>query len=42
MHNDIPTIIFKALDYYGIMVEECIYILVGRFLKARPQIYKIR
>lgn len=37
-----PTVIFKAKYYYGIMVEECKYILVGRFLKPRPQIDRIR
>lgn len=41
-HNGMPAIIFKALDYYGIMAEECRYTLVGRFLRARPQIDKIR
>ncbi|OIT20531.1 hypothetical protein A4A49_37519 [Nicotiana attenuata] len=41
-HNGMPAVIFKAKDYYGIMVEECKYIIVGRFLKIRPQIDRIR
>ncbi|OIT32401.1 hypothetical protein A4A49_08259 [Nicotiana attenuata] len=36
------TVIFKAKDYYGIMAEECKLTIVGRFLKPRPQIERIR
>lgn len=41
-HNGMPTVIFKAKDYYGIMDEECKRTIVGRFLKPRPQIDRIR
>ncbi|XP_019232594.1 PREDICTED: uncharacterized protein LOC109213268 [Nicotiana attenuata] len=41
-HNEIPAIIFKAKDYYGVMAEECRRTIVGRFIKIRPQIEKIR
>lgn len=41
-HNGMPAIIFKAKDYYGVMAEDCKYTLVGRFLKSRPQIDRIR
>ncbi|OIT39392.1 hypothetical protein A4A49_30737 [Nicotiana attenuata] len=41
-HNGIPAIIFKAKDYYGVMAEECRRTIVGRFIKIRPQIEKIR
>ncbi|KAM3337880.1 hypothetical protein P3S68_032205 [Capsicum galapagoense] len=37
-----PAVIFKSKDYYGIMAEECKYTIVGRFLKLRPQIDRIR
>ncbi|OIT04497.1 hypothetical protein A4A49_17550 [Nicotiana attenuata] len=37
-----PAVIFKAKDYYGIMAEECKRTIVGRFLKPRPQIDRIR
>ncbi|KAK4380749.1 hypothetical protein RND71_002611 [Anisodus tanguticus] len=29
-HNGIPAIIFKRLEYFGIMTAECQYTLVGR------------
>lgn len=41
-HNGIPTVIFKASDYYGVMADECKFTLVGKFLKTQPQIEKIR
>ncbi|OIT37532.1 hypothetical protein A4A49_08200 [Nicotiana attenuata] len=41
-YNGMPTILFKASDYYGVMAEECKLTIVGRFLKPRPQIDKIR
>lgn len=41
-HNGIPTVIFKASDYYGIMAESCRFTIVGRFLRPRPQINIIR
>lgn len=41
-HNGMPAVIFKAKDYYGIMAEECKRTIVGRFLKPRPQIDRIR
>ncbi|PHU20923.1 hypothetical protein BC332_12074 [Capsicum chinense] len=41
-HNGVPTVIFKASDYYGIMAPECRFTIVGRFLKPRPQIDIIR
>lgn len=34
--------IFKANDYYGVIAEECKQTLVGKFLRMRPQIEKIR
>ncbi|OIT21147.1 hypothetical protein A4A49_41328 [Nicotiana attenuata] len=42
MHNCMPAVLFKATDYYGVMAEECKLTIVGRFLKPRPQIDKIR
>lgn len=42
IRNGIPAIIFKASDYYGVMAEECRYTIVGKFLRTRPQIEKIR
>lgn len=41
-HNGMPAVIFKAKDYYGVMAEECKYLIVGRFIRVRPQIEKIR
>ncbi|OIT35441.1 hypothetical protein A4A49_63769, partial [Nicotiana attenuata] len=41
-HNGMPTVLFKETDYYGVMAEECKLTIVGRFLKLRPQINKIR
>ncbi|WMV30446.1 hypothetical protein MTR67_023831 [Solanum verrucosum] len=41
-HNGVPTVIFKAADYYGIMEQDCRRTIVGIFLKPRPQIDKIR
>lgn len=40
-HNGMPTIIFKASNYYGVKAEECRFIIVGKFLRTRPQIEKI-
>lgn len=37
-----PTIIFKAKDYYGVLAEECKLTIVGKFLKHRPKIEVIR
>ncbi|XP_009614260.1 uncharacterized protein [Nicotiana tomentosiformis] len=37
-----PAVIFKASDYYGIMAEECRLTIVGKFLRTRPQIERIR
>ncbi|WMV49351.1 hypothetical protein MTR67_042736 [Solanum verrucosum] len=41
-HIGVPVVLFKASDYYGIMVAECRFTIVGRFVKPRPQIDKIR
>ncbi|MCD7454706.1 hypothetical protein HAX54_025768 [Datura stramonium] len=41
-HNGTPTVIFKASDYYGVMADECKQMLVGKFLRTKPQIEKIR
>ncbi|OIS99039.1 hypothetical protein A4A49_20107 [Nicotiana attenuata] len=41
-HNGIPTVIFKASDYYGVMAEECMYTIIGKFLRTRPNIERIR
>lgn len=41
-HNGMPAVIFKAKDYYGIMADSYKYISVGRFLRPRPQIDRIR
>ncbi|OIT06812.1 hypothetical protein A4A49_12148 [Nicotiana attenuata] len=41
-HNGMPAVLFKATDYYGVMDEECKLTIVGRLLKPRPQIDKIR
>ncbi|KAG5618663.1 hypothetical protein H5410_018487 [Solanum commersonii] len=35
-HNGMPTVIFKASDYYGVMTTSCRRTIVGRFLKSRP------
>ncbi|XP_009610625.1 uncharacterized protein [Nicotiana tomentosiformis] len=37
-----PAVLFKASDYYGIMADECRLTIVGKFLKPRPQIDRIR
>ncbi|XP_060195140.1 uncharacterized protein LOC132624363 [Lycium barbarum] len=42
IHNGVPAVIFKVSEYYGVVADECRYTLVGRFLKARPQIDQIR
>nr|XP_016445582.1 PREDICTED: uncharacterized protein LOC107770762 [Nicotiana tabacum] len=41
-HNGMPAVIFKATDYYGVMAKECRLTIMGRFLKPRPRIEKIR
>ncbi|OIT34715.1 hypothetical protein A4A49_14012 [Nicotiana attenuata] len=41
-HNGMLVVLFKASDYYGIMAEECKLTIVGRFLKPRSQIDRIR
>ncbi|KAH0633900.1 hypothetical protein KY284_036686 [Solanum tuberosum] len=41
-HNGVPAVLFKASDYYGIMAAECRFTIIGRFVKPRPQIDKIR
>ncbi|OIS96493.1 hypothetical protein A4A49_52282 [Nicotiana attenuata] len=41
-HSGMPVVIFKAKDYYGIMADSCKYTIVGRFLRPRPQIDRIR
>lgn len=41
-HSGMPTVIFKATDYYGVMAAEYRLTIVGKFLKPRPQIEKIR
>lgn len=41
-HNGMPSVIFDAEDYYGIMAYECKYTINGRFLKIRPQVETIR
>lgn len=41
-HNDMPAVIFKAKDYYGIMADSSKYTIVGRFLQPRPKIDRIR
>ncbi|WMV14246.1 hypothetical protein MTR67_007631 [Solanum verrucosum] len=41
-HNGIPAVIFKSSDYYVIMAAECRLTILGRFLKPRPQIDRIR
>lgn len=41
-HISMPVSIFKASDYYGIMDESCKFTIVGRFLRPRPQINRIR
>ncbi|KAG5620579.1 hypothetical protein H5410_005797 [Solanum commersonii] len=40
--HGMPTVIFKATDYYGVMAAECRLTIFGKFLKPRPQIEKIR
>lgn len=41
-HNGMPTVIFKASVYYELMAEECKLTIVGKFLRTRPQIERIR
>lgn len=41
-HNDMPAVIFKAEDYYGVMADECKWTLVGKFTYGRPRIEVIR
>lgn len=41
-HNGMFAVIFKTKDYYGIMADECRLTIVGRFLKPKPQIERIR
>lgn len=41
-HNGMPAIIFKGFYYYGIMAQQCKFTIVGKFLRTRPQIEKIR
>ncbi|OIT38954.1 hypothetical protein A4A49_25151 [Nicotiana attenuata] len=41
-HNGMPAVIFKASDYYGVMAEECKYTIIGKFLRSRPNIERIR
>ncbi|KAH0727708.1 hypothetical protein KY290_003412 [Solanum tuberosum] len=41
MHNGKPAIIFKALDYYGVMAQDCKWTLVGKFTMGRPRIEAI-
>ncbi|OIT40106.1 hypothetical protein A4A49_19696, partial [Nicotiana attenuata] len=41
-HNGMPAVLFKAANYYGIMAEACRLTIVGRFLKPRPQIDRLR
>lgn len=41
-HNGVPAVLFKASDYYGIMAAECKLTIIGRFLKPRSQIERIR
>ncbi|XP_060203078.1 uncharacterized protein LOC132631524 [Lycium barbarum] len=41
-HNGAPAVMFTASEYYGIMANECRLTMVGRFLKPRPQIDKLR
>ncbi|XP_059283094.1 uncharacterized protein LOC132036733 [Lycium ferocissimum] len=41
-HNGVPAALFKTSEFYGEMANECKFTLVGKFIKARPQIEKIR
>ncbi|XP_060179505.1 uncharacterized protein LOC132609505 [Lycium barbarum] len=41
-HNGISAVIFNAKEFNDVMAEECKYTIVGKFLKTRPQIDKIR
>lgn len=41
-HNGMPAVIFRASDYYGIMADSCKFTIVGRFLRPRPQIDRIK
>ncbi|XP_059294577.1 uncharacterized protein LOC132047566 [Lycium ferocissimum] len=40
--NGVPAIIFKAKFFYEVMATECKFTIVGRFLKPRPQIDRLR
>ncbi|XP_059281415.1 uncharacterized protein LOC132035126 [Lycium ferocissimum] len=42
IHNGVPAVLFKAKDYYELMALEFKYMLVGKFIKTRPQLDKIR
>ncbi|XP_059289250.1 J protein JJJ2-like [Lycium ferocissimum] len=41
-HNGVPAVIFKAKEFYGAMTHHCRLTLVGKFLKSRHTIEKIR
>lgn len=42
-HNGMPTVLyFKASNYYGIIAVECMHTIVGRFLRPRHQIDRLR
>ncbi|KAH0743306.1 hypothetical protein KY290_031299 [Solanum tuberosum] len=32
-HNGMPVVIFKSSDYYGVMVEECRYTIIGKSIE---------
>ncbi|OIS98660.1 hypothetical protein A4A49_02340 [Nicotiana attenuata] len=42
IHNGMPAVIFRTSDYYGVMAEEWRLTIVGKFLRTRPQMEKIR
>lgn len=40
--SGIPLVIFKTMEYFGVISAEYRRTIVGRFLKIRPQIEKVR
>ncbi|OIS98210.1 hypothetical protein A4A49_21890 [Nicotiana attenuata] len=41
MHNCMPTVLFKAMDYYGVMAEECKLTIVGRSSSQGSKLTKL-
>lgn len=42
MHNAISAVVFKFVDYYGVMDELCKYTIIGKFLRTQPKIERVK